>query len=118
MNSLIFFRQENLSPLTIQRNSRFLINNSGYAELKLPEVQHLTDKYGVQNTFLRALETIAKIRETLKNAPPLLQISGSIMVYLSKIYKKGTNLISILFKCEERKRCKSHSFIDHSETSP
>lgn len=46
-------------------NSRQVMNSSGCEELQLPAVRALTDKHGVQNTLLRTLHTIIKMKDAL-----------------------------------------------------
>lgn len=43
------------------------MNASGCCELQLPAMRALTDKNGIQNVFLRTLQTIIKIREVLQS---------------------------------------------------
>lgn len=46
-------------------NSRAAMNASGCYELQLPAMRSLTNKNGVQNIFLRTLQTIIKMRGVL-----------------------------------------------------
>ncbi|KHN84136.1 E3 ubiquitin-protein ligase HUWE1, partial [Toxocara canis] len=46
-------------------NSREVMNASGCDELQLPAVRALTEKHGVQNTLLRTLHTIIKMKDAL-----------------------------------------------------
>uniref|UniRef100_A0A183VGG4 E3 ubiquitin-protein ligase HUWE1 n=1 Tax=Toxocara canis TaxID=6265 RepID=A0A183VGG4_TOXCA len=46
-------------------NSREVMNASGCDELQLPAVGALTEKHGVQNTLLRTLHTIIKMKDAL-----------------------------------------------------
>ncbi|KAL3982881.1 HECT-domain (ubiquitin-transferase) family protein [Acanthocheilonema viteae] len=59
-------------------NSRAVMNASGCYELQLPAMRALTDKNGVQNVFLRTLQTIIKMREVLKSHARCIEIDVSI----------------------------------------
>lgn len=59
-------------------NSRAVMNASGCYELQLPAMRALTDKNGIQNVFLRTLQTIVKIREVLQANAKCIQIDVSI----------------------------------------
>ncbi|MCP9265605.1 E3 ubiquitin-protein ligase huwe1 [Dirofilaria immitis] len=59
-------------------NSRAVMNASGCYELQLPAMRALTDKNGVQNVFLRTLQTIMKIREVLQAHARCVEIDVSV----------------------------------------
>ncbi|CAG9536021.1 unnamed protein product [Cercopithifilaria johnstoni] len=59
-------------------NSRAVMNASGCYELQLPAMRALTDKNGIQNVFLRTLQTIIKIREVLQSHARCIEIDVSI----------------------------------------
>uniref|UniRef100_A0AAF5PII3 HECT-type E3 ubiquitin transferase n=3 Tax=Wuchereria bancrofti TaxID=6293 RepID=A0AAF5PII3_WUCBA len=59
-------------------NSRAVMNASGCYELQLPAMKALTDKNGIQNIFLRTLQTIIKIREVLQSHARCIEIDVSI----------------------------------------
>lgn len=58
-------------------NSRAVMNASGCHELQLPAMKALTDKNGVQNVFLRTLQSIIKIREMLQSNARSIEIDVS-----------------------------------------
>lgn len=58
-------------------NSRAVMNASGCYELQLPAMRALTDKNGIQNMFLRTLQTIIKIREVLESRETCIEIDVS-----------------------------------------
>lgn len=59
-------------------NSRAVMNASGCYELQLPAMKALTDKNGIQNVFLRTLQSIIKIREMLQSNARCIEIDVSI----------------------------------------
>ncbi|VDP20484.1 unnamed protein product, partial [Onchocerca flexuosa] len=59
-------------------NSRAVMNASGCYELQLPAMRALTDKNGIQNVFLRTLQTIMKIREVLQSHARCVEVDVTI----------------------------------------
>uniref|UniRef100_A0A915PL16 HECT-type E3 ubiquitin transferase n=1 Tax=Setaria digitata TaxID=48799 RepID=A0A915PL16_9BILA len=59
-------------------NSRAVMNASGCYELQLPAMRALTDKNGIQNVFLRTLQTIFKIREVLISHERCVEVDVSV----------------------------------------
>ncbi|VDK63407.1 unnamed protein product, partial [Onchocerca ochengi] len=86
-------------------NSRAVMNASGCYELQLPAMRALTDKNGIQNVFLRTLQTIMKIREVLQSHARCVEVD---VIFDTTVERNNERVAEVVYDNtgEEHKRKK------------